>query len=108
MTSTTRHPVRFVDGGFAALNTDDPALTVTGLQVAWRTSPSRSTRRSRRSPRCPPTPTRLAFVARSEATGGGRHVTTTLWERTVDSMGRLQPGVPDLEADCLRFSAQSI
>ena len=34
MTSTTRHPVRFVDGGFAALNSDDPALTVTGLQVA--------------------------------------------------------------------------
>ena len=34
MTSTTRHPGRLVDGAFAALNTDDPALTVTGLQVA--------------------------------------------------------------------------
>ena len=34
MTSTTRHPARLVDGDFAALNSTDPALTVTGLQVA--------------------------------------------------------------------------
>jgi hypothetical protein len=34
MTSTTCHPAQLVDGAFAALNSDDPALTVTALEVA--------------------------------------------------------------------------
>lgn len=34
MTTTTRHPARFVDGTFAALNSDNPILGVSAVDIA--------------------------------------------------------------------------